>query len=250
MAKQFGKQKRIACLTPEQQAYYDGLNNNQRRYVDYRSMGYNKTQSYQMAGYSGKKAGQAAYILESTNKGMTEIIEARLKAKRVNSIVSGEDEKINQQIDALAMQKTAEKVLSTIENADAETAQRIQFYRDVINGKIKSVKKTKKLNADGAVISTTIEEISDINSRLTARKELDRVLGLNQVIDVGKLDCGDITINIVDASKKDEIEDKDKNVIDMKKVEEVDGDKVVVVEEEEIEDTSKKAKFFEMAGDG
>ena len=251
MGKGIGKTKNIPCLTPEQQMTYNSLTNAQRKYVDYRVMGYSKTQSYKMAGYSGKNAGQSAYLLERGNAAMAEIIETMMSAKKVSSITEDQNSDINRQIDALAMQKTAEEALSVVEGADGETARRIQFYRDVVNGKIKTVRKTTKKNASGAVISTTTEEINDVETRMKARKELDRVLGLAQMPDVGKLQVGDITINIVDASKKDELEDSRNDVIIGEKVEELDGEQVIIAEEkvEQESGTSKKEQFFENVGD-
>lgn len=251
MGKGIGKTKNIPCLTPEQQITYNSLTNAQRKYVDYRVMGYSKTQSYKMAGYSGKNAGQSAYLLERGNAAMAEIIETMMSSKKVQNITEDQNSDINRQIDALAMQKTAEEVLSVVEGADGETARRIQFYRDVVNGKIKTVRKTTKKNAQGATISTTIEEINDVETRMKARKELDRVLGLTQMPDIGKLQVGDITINIVDASKKDELEDSRNDIIIGEKVEELDGEQVIIAEEkvEHESGASKKEQFFENVGD-
>ena len=206
------------------------------------------------AGYEGNNLGQAAHNLEKKNKGMVELIDTILKVNRAKAVVENDESNpINKQIDALALQDGAEKALEKIEGADGETARRIQFYRDVANGKIKTVRKTKKLNAEGAVIGTTIEEISDIDSRIKARKELDRILGLNSIIDIDKLKVGDITINIVDASKKEELSDeRNKVYLDPENVEVIDGEKVVVEkdqEQKESDDTSSQDKFFEAVGD-
>ena len=56
------------------------------------------------------------------------------------------------------------------------------------------------------------EYLDDIETRIKARKELDRILGLNEIVDVASLQMGDITINIVDASKRDALEDKSNHV--------------------------------------
>lgn len=233
--KEQTKGRRIACFTPEQQAYYDGLSLKQRRYVDFRGNGYNKTQSYAMAGYAGVNQTQAAHNLESRDKGIAELIETLLAVKKAKAVmVNDETDEINKRINALALQDGVEHILAAVGEADSETARRIQFYRDIINGKIKSVKKVTKRNAMGAVVSTTIEEFCDIESRIKARRELDRVLGLNKVVDLDSLKVGDITINIVDASKKEELDDnRNKIMLDPEKVEEVDGEKVVIVDEQD-----------------
>lgn len=226
--------KRFACLTDEQQEYFDKLPGRQQQYVRFRGQGYNRPNSYKMAGYEGKGASQAAYMLEKRNSGIVEIINAMLNASRARQIEQ-DDSKLNRQIDALAQQDGVEKMLETIEGADGETAKRIQFYRDIVNGKIDTVKVTRKYGPSGELVSKTVEHISDVDAKVRARKELDRILGINEVLDIGALQMGDITINIVDASKKEELEDS-RNQINLNPddVEVVDGEKVIV-EEEKVE---------------
>lgn len=244
------KPKKYACFTSEQQSAYEKLPVRQRKYVEFRGQGYSKTVAYKMAGFDGKVAGQAAYILERRNQVLTELIECIQGQKRVRDLTE-QDSAINQQIDALALQDGAEKMMEVIEGADGETARRIQFYRDVMNGKIKTVRKTTRYNAMGEKVESKIEEVSDVETKMKARKELDRILGLNQIADLDKLQVGDITINIVDASKKEELADS-RNVVDldMDKMEEIDGEQVIVQEEKvETEKPSGKDKFFESMGE-
>lgn len=250
MGKAGDKPKKIACFTEEQQTYYETLSPNQRRYVDFRGQGYSKSQSYRMSGYKGTNIAQSAYALEKNNRGIPELINALLKVKTARDVVeNNEDSQINKTIDALAMQDGAEKAIEKIEGADGETARRIKFYRDIANGKIKTVRKTTQLNPQGGVVKTTIEEINDIDTRIKARKELDRILGLNSIIDIDKFKVGDITINIVDASKKEELEDeRNKIVLDSEEVEVLE-DKKVVVTESNVEVKGKgKTKTVEAVG--
>lgn len=236
--------RRYACFTNEQQDAYEKLTVMQRNYVDYRGQGNSKANSYRMAGYKTANAGQAAYLLERNSAILKELIETILANKRVKDI-SKEDSLINRQIDALATQEGNEKALEVIEHADGETARRIQFYRDVINGKIRTVKKITKKNAMGATVETRIEETSDVETKMKARKELDRILGLNEIPNLGSLQMGDITINIVDASKQEELEDSRNTILlDPEKVEEIDGEKVIVENDVE-EKTAPKDDFFE-----
>lgn len=237
------KPKKYACFTAEEQAAYEKLNNMQRKYVDFRGQGYNKTQSYSMAGYSSKVPSQSAYIMERDNKVIPDLV-VKLQTQKKARELTEQESALNQQIDALAKQEYAEKTLETIDGADGETARRIQFYRDIMNGKIKTVRKTVKKNSLGAVVETKIEEVSDIETRIKARKELDKILGLNTLPDIDKLQIGGITVNIVDASKKEELEDSRNQVsLDIDKVEIVDGEEQIVVEEKEEKPPS--AKFFE-----
>ena len=242
------KPKKYACFTKEQQEAYEKLAIRQRKYVDFRGQGYSKTIAYKMAGFDGKVAGQAAYLMEKRNAIIAELTDCIINQKKVRDL-SVQDSAINQQIDALAMQDGAEKMLEVIEGADGETARRIQFYRDVMNGKIKTVRKTTRYNAMGEKIETKVEEISDVDTKMKARKELDRILGLNQLPDLDKLQVGDITINIVDASKQDELADS-RNIVDLDPddMQVIDGEKVLV-KEEKTETESAKEKFFESVGE-
>lgn len=242
------KPKKYACFTVEEQEAYERLNKNQRKYVDFRGQGYTKAQSYTMAGYGSKVPSQSAYIMEKDNRVIPELIDKLLTQKRARELTEQESA-LNQQIDALAKQEYAEKTLEAIDGADGETARRIQFYRDIMNGKIKTVRKTIKKNCEGAVVETKIEEVSDIDTRIKARKELDRILGLNLLPDVDKLQIGGITVNIVDASKKEELQDeRNKVVLDVDSVEVVDGESQIVVEEKEEDEKSSKDNFFDKVG--
>lgn len=242
------KPKKFACFTKEQQEAYEKLPVRQRKYVEFRGQGYSKTVAYKMAGFDGKTASQAAYMLEQRNRVITELINCILGQKRVRELTE-EDSALNQQIDALALQDGAEKMLEVIEGADGETARRIQFYRDVMNGKIKTVRRTTRYNAMGEKIETKVEEVSDVDTKMKARKELDKILGLNQLPDLDRLKVGDITIHIVDASKKEELADN-RNVIDLDpdKVTIIDGEKAVV-QEEIVEKENANEKFFKQMGE-
>ena len=249
------KPKKIACFTDKQQEYYESLNARQRKYVDFRGQGYSKTQSYKMAGYGGKNVTQAAFNLEKHDKGIAELVQTMLMVKQAKDVIIGdENSRINQTIDALAMQESAEKIIEKVEGSSSEDVRRIQFYRDIISGKIKSVKKITHRNAEGAVTKVVLEETSDIDVRMKARKELDKILGLNSVLDIGQLQMGDITINIVDASKKEELEDdRNKVILDPDNVQILDGEQTLVTEKEVVsranDETSGKDKFFEVMED-
>lgn len=222
------KVKRVPCFTQQQQDAFEKLPLKKRKYVEYRGQGNRKTDSYIMAGYSPNKASQGAHVMEKDPL-VAELIACLQGQTKVRELTE-EDSELNRQIDALATQESAEKMLEVIEGADGETARRIAFYRDIINGKIKDQKKTVRRDAGGKIIETKTEETSSIESRMKARKELDKILGLTQMPDLGSLQMGDITINIVDASKEEEVKDE-RNNIELKA--------------EDVTDVSKKEKFEE-----
>ena len=224
------KPKKFSCFTPEQQAYYERLAPRQRAYVDYRSLGYGKADSYRKAGYTtDKNAGQNAWILEHKDKQLAELIQIRQNARRAAEVLKKNSE-ISQRVDALAQQKAAKDLIETVEGADEEQAKQIQFFRDIANGTIKTVRKTVYTNTRGQK-STKVEYISDVETRMKARRELDRILGVGKIVDIGKISAGgNVNIMIVDASKKDELADeRNKVYMEMQeKTEEIDGEVVIV----------------------
>lgn len=214
-------QRKIACLTPEQNDYYNSLNHNQRRYVEFRAQGYKKAEAYRMAGYDGRNPSQGAVNFEARNPKAAEIIRIMSAVRRTKAVLENTStESLNATIDALAIQKDAENAIAKLENMDQETARRIKFFRDIISGKIKSYRKTVTKNATGAITKIVEEEINDVDTRIKARKELDKILGLNEIIDIDKLSFGDITVNIVDASKKDAVSDSRNDIVFEGEVEE------------------------------
>lgn len=120
-----------------------------------------------------------------------------------------------------------------------------------MSGATKSVKRTRKYNALGHLVETRIEDMNDIDMRMKARRELDNILGLGTFIDIGKVSVGNITVNIVDASKKDELEDSRNKVnLDIDMQETIDGENVIVVDDKdevvrENKKPSKSAEFLE-----
>lgn len=228
--------KRITCFTPEQQAYYSGLPPRQRAYVDARGRGNGKAESYRMAGYTTQKnAGQNAWILEHNDKRLAELIEVLDNARRAKDVLKEESAE-GQRIKALAKQNAATSVLQKIEgDENGELARQIQFFRDIAEGKTRTVKKTIYTNSRGAK-STKTEYISDVDTRIKARKELDRLLGISAIQPLGQISAGgNVNIMIVDASKKDAVEDSRNNPLFMEmqnKTEELEGEVVIVSDKE------------------
>ena len=88
-----------------------------------------------------------------------------------------------------------------VDKISGETAKNIQFFRQIAEGKIKSVKVTTTYDANGKITGSKKEETSDIDTRIKAQKELARLLGLKEVVELGRATAGNINIMIVDASK-------------------------------------------------
>jgi hypothetical protein len=215
---------------------YDSLNERERKYVDLRGLGHKKKDAYTVAGFGGKNVSQSCHNLELRKPFIDDLVSIIQNAKRAKDLFV-EGSETNRDLAIVAQQERTENMLAVLTGDDGETARRIQFYRDIIAGKIKSVKITKKYDGLGNLKERKVEEVSDIGSIISARKELDKILGLNTLVDLGSLTTGDITINIVDAGKREELEDsRNKVFIDPNMVQEIDGEKVLVTEESNLVD--------------
>lgn len=222
-------------LDNELRKAYESLPERQKRYVDYRVAGFGKKDAYIKAGYkAGKNAAQAAYILERNIPQISQVIEAMAALKFVSDLDKAKGEPM-EVIDAKASVAVAQSkaLMERIMKMEPEEAERLQFYMDVMSGKIKTKKKVKNISEAG-IVSYRVEEIEDVKIKFEARKEIDKILGLNRLLDIGKITAGSVTINIVDASKKD-LEDEERPNHDIfKKTQE---DVIVVDDDIEKHDT-------------
>ena len=201
-------------LDKEKLDFYNTLDLRRKKYIDYRVTGYNKTEAYRMAGYNAKSknTAQAAHNLEKGNVKI--IIQDILNYRKLNEFAEGKGD-LQRQINALTTSKQAEKALKVIENATGEEAIRIKFYQDISTGKTKTIEKTTIKDRDGNIKEERIvEKEPTVADRMQARKQLDVLLGLNDMpAELGSLQAGQITITIVDAANKKALEDKRNTVI-------------------------------------
>lgn len=229
-------------LDNELRKAYESLPERQRRYVDFRVAGFGKKDAYIKAGYkAGKNSAQAAYILERNIPQISQVIEAMAALKFVSDLDKAKGEPM-EVIDAKASVAVAQSkaLMERIKKMEPEEAERLQFYMDVMSGKIKTKKKVKNISEAG-IVSYRVEEIEDVKIKFEARKEIDKILGLNSLLDIGKITAGSVTINIVDASKKD-LEDEERPNHDIfKKTQE---DVIVVDDDVEKHDTEESIVEF------
>jgi len=224
---------RYACFTVEQQRIFDKLNQRQQKYIVYRSRGVSRKEAWLASGYntSPRNAGIDSYKLEKSNPVIGELISAMsgnaVRVKIEDTIESAMD-KIERSIGKKNLEILNDKVrepnaemvaslpedtikdlrLKDFSNMNPEDAKRLDFYRSIAEGRIKNIKITKTYDKDGNLTGRKVEESSDVDSRIKARKEIDRILGLQDILDLGQLAVGDINITIVDASKKQAIDDQ------------------------------------------
>ena len=234
MAEEKQGKKRFACFTEEQQADWDSLNTNIQRYLVFVSQGYQKRKAYVMAGYKDtKNASKSAFMIEKRYPFTVDLIAALSgHYKRANCYKEGTKE--SKVIDKKAKEDFPEMTLvpanfeGTEQQVDfdsigGEQARRIQFYRRIVDGEIKSVKETITYDNKGNKTGKKVEMTSDLATRMKARLELDRALGLTDMLEVGQIKVGEINIKIVDASDKEALEDPRNKVIDGELAEETDN---------------------------
>ena len=89
---------------------------------------------------------------------------------------------------------------------------------------------TKRYNSLGSLVDKKVVEADDVDVRMRARKELDNILGLTTIPDLSRFQMGDITIHIVDASKKDELADSRNKVDISDSLDTIYGETVIVEE--------------------
>lgn len=246
----------IKSFTRRQNQIFNQMNQNQQQYILNRGSGMTKVDAYIKAGYTGRNARQNAYYMENTNPNIPELISVLLNEKiygvvdkfvteDVNNSVDKDVDKnvdndidtdenmladLNDELEKKARKNYIESKIKGITECDSETARRIKFYRDISNGVIKTIKKTTELEADGKTVKKVkIEEVNDVQVRIQARKELDRILGLSAVAVTDTLSVGNITINIVDAGKKEEQDDnRNKIILDDMETDTINGETVLI----------------------
>ena len=236
------KKTRFSCLTKEQQNIFNSWNVKQRRYAVFRSQGYDKANAYRMAGYNGtKQASQNGYKLENIGcPGMIQIIEA-MSGQRRKFDVLVEKSDISKEIDKKADEELKPEDIAflttvpedsllveadplNVNKLSPEQCRNIQFFRSIANGSIKNVTVTRRYDPNGKLLEKKVVEESNVETRIKAQKEVMRMVGLSDVIELGKVEANNINIMIVDASKRNELEDSRNKVdIPLDKVKEIDG---------------------------
>lgn len=213
------KGKRYICFTPEMQDDFDRLTPKHQLFVLYMANGgYSRKGAYVAAGYQDTpNAKKSAYDLEKKIPRFQEFVEALRGQKAVQDAYNPNSD-VSKDIDDLAEKAlppapiVPAEVVGTGASLDvtklsAEQAARIKFYRDVASGKTKSVKRTRTYDRDGNFTGEKLEEVTDVQAQMRARAELDKILGMNEMLKVGEVKAGSITIKIVDCSNREALED-------------------------------------------
>lgn len=218
--------KRYICFTPEMQEDFDRLPEKHQRFVKfYANGGFSKKAAYVAAGYTdSKNAKKSAYDLAKNIARFDEFVAALQGQKNVTDAYDPESE-VSKKIDEIAegdllptpivpaeIEGTGAKL--DLAGMSAEQAKRIQFFRDIASGKTKTIKKTKTFDREGKCTGSKVEEITDVATQMRARFELDKALGMNEMLKVGEVKAGSITIKIVDCSNHEALNDPRNNIFE------------------------------------
>ena len=143
-----------------------------------------------------------------------QIIEDIANHNKLNQLTDGKGD-LQRQINALSDSAQTRKALKVLENATGEEAMRIKFYTDISSGKTKTIEKTTVKDRDGNIKEERIvEKEPSISDRMVARAKLDAILGITDMASaVGQVQAGQITVTIVDASNKQQKQDKRNEVV-------------------------------------
>ena len=193
---------------------FNKMNQTGKQYTVNRILGFSKVDSIRAAGSNAKEGHSlsgTAQSLEERNPQIQEIVDYaqqnNLEAQLMND-KSAFAKTIEEKKNELQMQQLnqATSVMSP------NMAESVDFYRKVVSGNIKSKKTTITYDAKGKEVSRKTEFIEDVGSKMQAREKLDRLLGINAIQNLGQVQVGSISINIVDASKKEPDEEREVDI--------------------------------------
>ena len=193
---------------------FNKMNQTGKQYTVNRILGFSKVDSIRAAGSNAKEGHSlsgTAQSLEERNPQIQEIVDYaqqnNLEAQLMND-KSAFAKTIEEKKNELQMQQLnqATSVMSP------NMAESVDFYRKVVSGNIKSKKTIVSYDAQGKEIGRKTEYIEDVGSKMQAREKLDRLLGINAIQNLGQVQVGSISINIVDASKKEPDEEREVDI--------------------------------------
>lgn len=185
---------------------FNKMNGTAKQYTANRILGFSVIDSIKGAGSMAKdneSLKSTAKSLEKRNPQIREIIEYA-QQHNLSSQMLSEKSELSQSLEAKAQEAQIQALKQATSVMNPQMADSVNFYRRVANGSVKTYKTTEKYDASGKLIERKKEIIDDAETRMRAREKLDRLLGINAIQNLGQVQVGSISINIVDASKKEE----------------------------------------------
>ena len=192
---------------------FNKMNGTAKQYTANRILGFSVIDSIKGAGSMAKdneSLKSTAKSLEKRNPQIREIIEYA-QQHNLSSQMLSEKSELSQSLEAKAQEAQIQALKQATSVMNPQMADSVNFYRRVANGSVKTYKTIEKYDASGKLVEKRKEIIDDAETRMRAREKLDRLLGINALQNLGQVQVGSISINIVDASK----EDKDEPEVDV-----------------------------------
>ena len=213
---------------------FNKMNNTARQYTLSRIVGFNKVESVKNAGSSaeGSSLSSIAQSLEERNPAINEIVEYATQHNIDKQLLADEGKF------AKEIQAKEDQLAHATSVMNPTMAESVNFYRRVANGAIKSYKTIETYDKDGKLTGRRREIIDDVDAKMRAREKLDRLLGINAIQNLGQVQVGSISINIVDASKKED----DKPEVDVQDDAIVRDEVIVEQEPDVVEESIKQPK--------
>ena len=220
---------------------FNKMNNTARQYTLSRILGFSKVDSIRNAGSQAKPdmLSSTARSLEERNPQIEEIVKWGLEHS-LESQYANDKSEFAKTLEG----KKAEAEIAQLNHATSvmtpNMAESIEFYRRVANGGIKTYRTTERYGPDGkTLIERKREIIDDVDAKMRAREKLDRLLGINAIQNLGQVQVGSISINIIDASKK---EDKEEDRVVDYQDDAIITDETIIEQEPNIEVEIEKPK--------
>ena len=189
-------------------AKFNKMNQTAKQYTVNRILGFSKNDSLRNAGSnatSNSSLSSTVQNLEERNPQIEEIVNWGVEHS-LEAQINNDNSAFAKSLEG----KQAEAELAQLNHATSvmspNMAESVEFYRKVAKGEIKTRKITERYDNEGKLIERKKETIEDVDAKMRAREKLDRLLGINAIQNLGQVQVGSISINIVDASKKEETE--------------------------------------------
>lgn len=195
-------------LPEDLMAKFNRMNQTAKQYTVNRIFGYSKNDSVRNTGSTAKDSSSLSSIaqnIESRNPQIEEIVQWGLEHS-LESQINNDNSAFAKTLEGKKAELEMQQLNHAASVMSPNMAESIDFYKKVANGFYKTRKTVERYDAEGKLIERKKEIIEDVESKMRAREKLDRLLGINAIQNLGQVQVGSISINIVDASKKEDEE--------------------------------------------
>lgn len=205
--------------------YFNGLNVKYQKFIIYRGRGLTLENAWVGAGMIKKNARANASSWLKNNPDAQELVKM-LQTNNQLKALSNSDSPISKEI-----LDNSQKGLTALQIAKTKTGEEavsLNFYLDVVRGKIKTTEKTTTTDSEGKQVVKVVEKEPSIQERMKAREKIDQLLGIANYEDkLGQVDLPNgMQITIVDVSNK-EMKDESVKVMDAEVVEDMEEEEDV-----------------------